>query len=198
MFTKQIASFVIACFLSLLRVSSLNQSHGASAVQRRAFLSDALRPPVVAAALASAPSRAAAVADGVPLVGRFEPLKGAKSFIGSWRYEATVGATDGVLCFLKNGEVELRAREDTSAVVAVGAVPWKYVSPKGSDTRVTVTFTLDEDDQDDVLIFQGTMDSAGGPGRVLEGSIATGRAEIGARGGGPMKLVGSFKASFLQ
>ena len=65
--------------------------------------------------------------------------------------------------FLKNGDVELRSADDSSTVIGVGAVPWKYVSPKGADTMVTLTFTLDEDDQDNVLIFQGTMDAAGGP-----------------------------------
>ena len=191
---------------SFAKVSSLNQGHHTPFIERRTFLSDLLRPPTLAAAataaLSPAPTGANAGAGStasvsVPLVGRFERLKGANSFIGSWQYEATEGVGRGVLCFLKNGEVELLS-DDSSAVVAVGAVPWKYVSPKGTDTMVTVTFTLDEDGQDDVLIFQGTMDSMGGPGRTMEGSIATGRAEIGARGGSPMKQVGSFKASFLQ
>jgi hypothetical protein len=139
-----------------------------------------------------------AAAKGVPLVGRFEKLNGANSFIGSWKYEATKGISKGELVFLKNGEVELRSSEDPTLVMAVGAVPWKYVPPKGSDTMVTVTFTLDEDDQDDVLIFQGLLDAAGGPNRDMDGIIATGRAEIGARGGGPMKKIGSFKGQFIQ
>eukprot|EP00957_Ditylum_brightwellii_P012201 921770-Ditylum_brightwellii.AAC.1 len=139
-----------------------------------------------------------AAANGVPLVGRFEKLKGANSFIGRWKYEADKGIENGQVVFLKNGEVELRSYNDPSMVVAVGAVPWKYVSPKGSDTMVTVTFTLDEDGEDDVLIFQGTLDSAGGPDRMMTGAIATGRAEIGARGSGPMKKIGSFQAKFEQ
>lgn len=145
-----------------------------------------------------------AAASGVPLLGRFEPLTGAKSFIGSWRYEGRGrGPEIGKLVFLKNGEVEFRSLEEEkedslSTVLGVGAVPWKYVSPKGGDTIVTVTFTLDVDGEDDVLIFQASLDSAGGPQRVMEGSIETGRAEIGARGGGPRKRVGSFKAQFIE
>ena len=137
-----------------------------------------------------------AAASGIPLMGRFEQLTGAKSFIGSWKYEATKGPS-GELVFLKNGEVELRSREDPSSVIGVGAVPWKYVSPKGRDTIVSVSFTLDADGQDDVLILQGTLDSAGEQGRIMEGSIETGRAEVGARGGGPRKRIGSFSAQIM-
>jgi len=139
-----------------------------------------------------------AAASGVPLVGRFEKLNGASTFIGTWKYEATKGIPQGDLVFLKNGDVELRSSEDSTLVIAVGAVPWKYVSPKGSDTTITITFTLDEEGQDDVLIFQGVIDLAGGTDRDMEGIIATGRAEIGARGSGPMKKIGSFKGKFVQ
>jgi hypothetical protein len=165
---------------------------------RRTFFVNSVLPNALVAAFSLTIDKK--VANAVPLVGRFEALKGANSFIGSWKYEATKGISQGELVFLKNGEVELRSGSDDGSptVIAVGAVPWKYVSPKGADTMVTVTFTLDEDGQDDVLIFQGLVDSAGGPDRVLEGKIATGRAEIGARGSGPMKQVGSFKATFLQ
>uniref|UniRef100_A0A7S1ZE36 Plastid lipid-associated protein/fibrillin conserved domain-containing protein n=1 Tax=Trieres chinensis TaxID=1514140 RepID=A0A7S1ZE36_TRICV len=169
--------------------------------QRRAFLSTFLSPTLVTGSmviqpkLASADLNSAATA-GVPLVGRFEQLKGANAFIGVWRYTATKGIPEGELVFLKNGDVELRSAKDSSTVIGIGAVPWKYISPKGTDTMVTVTFTLDEDDQDNVLIFQGTLDSAAGPDRTMEGEIATGRAEIGARGGGPIKKVGTFKAQF--
>jgi hypothetical protein len=38
---------------------------------------------------------------GLPLVGRFEALKGAKAFIGTWAYEATVGIPSGTLVFFK-------------------------------------------------------------------------------------------------
>jgi len=165
------------------------------------FLSAAVA--VTCTGIISTPQQASAdlnsaAAKGVPLVGRFEKLNGANSFIGSWKYEATKGISKGELVFLKNGEVELRSSEDPTLVMAVGAVPWKYVPPKGSDTMVTVTFTLDEDDQDDVLIFQGLLDAAGGPNRDMDGIIATGRAEIGARGGGQMKKIGYFKGQFIQ
>ena len=36
---------------------------------------------------------------GLPLVGRFEALKGAKAFIGTWKYEATTGISSGTLIF---------------------------------------------------------------------------------------------------
>ena len=172
---------------------------------RRSFIGKILSTTVAGtcAEIVGAPEHAyadmnSATASGVPLLGRFEKLSGANSFIGKWKYEATKGIRQGELVFLKNGEVELRSVEDTTRVIAVGAVPWKYVSPKGSDTMVTVTFTLDEEGQDDVLVFQGVLDAAGGPNREMEGAIATGRAEIGARGSGPMKKVGSFKAQFVQ
>lgn len=172
---------------------------------RRSFIGKILSTAVAGtcAEIVTAPEHAyadlnSAAASGVPLLGRFEKLSGANSFIGKWKYEATKGIPQGELVFLKNGEVELRSIEDKTRVVAVGAVPWKYVSPKGSDTMVTVTFTLDEDGQDDVLIFQGVLDAAGGPNREMEGAIATGRAEIGARGSGPMKKIGSFKGQFVK
>lgn len=131
---------------------------------------------------------------GLPLVGRFEALKGAKAFIGTWKYEATTGISSGTLIFLKNGEVELWD-EHHEQLLAVGAVPWKYGTVKGSENLVIVTFTLD---QDDVLIYQGILDSAGGPERVMEGTISIGRAEIGARGSGPRKEVGTFSAKYIN
>uniref|UniRef100_A0A7S3QJ92 Uncharacterized protein n=1 Tax=Chaetoceros debilis TaxID=122233 RepID=A0A7S3QJ92_9STRA len=166
--------------------------------QRRAFFKAFVPSFISLGYVAAKPEEASAnaVSSGVPLVGRFEELKGANSFIGVWSYTATKGIKEGDLVFLKNGDVELRSADDSSTVIGVGAVPWKYVSPKGADTMVTVTFTLDEDDQDNVLIFQGTMDVAGGLDRTLEGEISTGRAEIGARGNGPLKKAGSFKAQF--
>uniref|UniRef100_A0A7S1FUC2 Uncharacterized protein n=1 Tax=Corethron hystrix TaxID=216773 RepID=A0A7S1FUC2_9STRA len=193
---------VLAAFLYLpTRASSLEVSRppapagGATSARRRFFAgcSSALLSPMIV------PPSASGAAASVPLVGRFEPPRGASSFLGSWNYEATAGIPRGVLSFLKNGEVELLRYDDPKLVLAVGAVPWKYVSPKGSDTFVTVTFTLDEDGEDDVLIFSGVLDSAAGPDdRVMEGSISTGRAEIGARGGGPMRKAGSFRATFRE
>ena len=183
-------------FVSFLCVLALASSFSTKNESRRRFFLDTFLPHTLVATYALTSNTKSA--SGVPLVGRFEPLKGASSFIGRWKYEATKGIPQGELVFLKNGEVELRSGDDSSTVIAVGAVPWKYVSPKGADTMVTVTFTLDEVDQDDVLIFEGVVDSAEGPDRLLQGSIGTGRAEIGARGSGPMKRVGSFKATFLQ
>ena len=130
-------------------------------------------------------------ASDVPLLGRFESLKGANSFIGNWQLEATKGPS-GELVFLGDGDVELRG--PGAEVVAVSAVPWRYVSPKGGDTTVEVSFTLDCECEKDVLIYQGTFDLAAGPGRIMRGSIETGRAEIGAKGGGPRKNVGMFTA----
>lgn len=168
---------------------------------RRSFLNKlALGGPAIGAACVAAgpwPAKAdlaSAGANGVPMLGRFEKLTGANSFIGNWKYEGTKGPPTGELVFLKNGEVELRSLNDPSIILGVGAVPWKYVSPKGQDTMVKLSFTIDADDEDDVLIFQGELDSAGGPDRMIEGSIETGRAEVGARGGGPRKRVGSFAA----
>lgn len=133
---------------------------------------------------------------GLPLVGRFEALKGAKAFIGTWKYEATTGIPSGTLIFLKNGEVELWD-DDHGQLLGVGAVPWKYGTVKGSENLVLVTFTLDQD-QEDVLIYQGTLDASGGPARVLQGTVSIGRAEIGARGSGPRKEVGTFSAKFIN
>ena len=195
---------VLSLNQSSSRTSSRSNFKKTGEVKRRGFLS-ALSPcaitGVCAIVVQPKPSNAdltSAASSGLPMVGRFEQLKGANAIIGNWDYEATKGIKQGRLVFLKNGEVELRSTDDLSTVVAVGAVPWKYISPKGTDTLVTVTFTLDEDNEEDVLIFQGLFDAAAGPSRIMEGSIATGRAEIGARGSGPMKRIGSFKATFVQ
>ncbi len=197
---------VLLCFLvvtseALAPCHHGSDSRGTSCSQRRAFLSGLLPQTLAIGAITLNPQLASAdlnsaAASGVPLMGRFEALTGANSFIGVWKYTATKGIPEGELVFLKNGDVELRSAEDSATVIGVGAVPWKYVSPKGTDTMVTVTFTLDEDDQDNVLIFKGTLDSSGGPDRTMEGEISTGRAEIGARGSGPMKKVGTFNAQF--
>ena len=202
--------FALAYDVSALSQPQPRQQHQRpkikSPVQRRHFLDASILSTIAAcAAFTMQPESAvadlsSAAASGVPLLGRFEQLKGANAFIGSWKYECTKGIPQGELVFLKNGDVELRSVDDSSVIIGVGAVPWKYVSPKGADTVVTISFTLDEDGQDDVLIFQGTLDTvnAAGPDRIMEGSIATGRAEIGARGSGPMRRVGSFKAIPMQ
>ena len=60
--------------------------------------------------------------------------------------------------FSKNGNVQLQLLDDLSVVLGVGVVPWEYVSPKGVDTVVRVSFTIDAvDGEDDVLIFQGML-----------------------------------------
>lgn len=187
-------------YLHAVAFALCEPSAAAKQIRRRNFLADVLPQTIVLSGAITFNTKSAladlnsASASGIPLVGRFEQLKGANSFIGGWKYEATNGIPEGELFFLKNGEVELRSEE---SIIAVGAVPWKYVAPKGADTIVRVTFTLDEDGQNDVLVFEGSFDAAAGPNRIMVGSIGTGRAEIGARGGGPIKQVGSFKATFL-
>jgi len=138
--------------------------------------------------------------NGVPRIGRFERLKGANSFIGVWEFESTKGIRSGNLSLLKNGDVELRksSEDDTAqALVGVGAVPWKYVSPKRSDSLVTLYFALDEDGEDDVLIFQGTFD-INADERVMNGTITVGGANISSRESNTPESVGYFKAKFKQ
>ena len=116
----------------------------------------------------------------------------AKSFIGKWKLEASKGPS-GELVFLRNGEVELR---DGTTKIGIGAVPWQFVPPKGTDSMVTVSWTLDCEGERNVLIYQGSLDAAKeASDRVMEGVIETGRAELGARGGDyGRKRVGSFSA----
>ncbi len=71
--------------------------------------------------------------------GRFEALTGVNSFIGVRKYTVTKGIPEGELVFLNNGDIELRSTGDSVIVICIGGVPWKYVSPKGTDTIVTVT-----------------------------------------------------------
>lgn len=133
---------------------------------------------------------------GLPLLGRFEALKGAKGFIGQWNYMATTGIPAGILVFSKNGEVELRSATSSDIILAVGAVPWKYRAVKGSNSLVIVTFTLDQN-EDDVFIYQGTLNLENEHQITMKGTIYIGRAEIGARGSGPRKEIGSFSAHFI-
>jgi hypothetical protein len=182
---------------SLLPISHQHQSN----LSRKHFIHYNFLSGLGIVVLTSLPNKAnadlqSAAEAGLPLVGRFEALKGAKAFIGAWEYEATVGIPSGKLVFLKNGEVELRDTKNEQ-VMGVGAVPWKYGTVKGSENLVVVTFTLDQD-QEDVLIYEGILDSAGGPERVMEGTVSIGRAEIGARGSGPRKEVGTFSATFIH
>ena len=166
--------------LFVICTEGLNFQSGRRIIIQRPFV--ALAPFVV--------GRASARADP-PLVGRFEKLNGALSFIGSWDYRASKGPEAGELRFQKDGEVELVSK--SGEVLAVGAVPWRYESAKSGDTSVRLSFTLDAEGYD-VLILSGTLTTEGGPGRLMEGIIETGRAEIGARGGGPRKQVGEFSA----
>ena len=161
-------------FLGLHTTTGL--AHGYSSVRRGLLAAPQL--------LMSAP----AVAQP-PLVGRFEPLKGALSFIGRWEYTATVGPS-GELRFLKSGDVEL-VDTGSQSTIAVSASPWKYESSKAGDEEISISFTLDVDD---VFILSGSLESMGGPGRLMKGIVETGRAEIGARGGGPREKIGEFTA----
>ncbi|GFH54118.1 hypothetical protein CTEN210_10594 [Chaetoceros tenuissimus] len=146
---------------SSVELPPANESNNDINIQRRNFMRNIFATNIASMLVICNPTETKADLNSVPLIGRFEKLTGANAFIGKWSYEATKGVERGILVFLKNGEVELRSED--GEVIAVGAVPWKYVSPKGTDTIVTLTFTLDEYDQDDVLIFQGKLDSAGGP-----------------------------------
>ena len=121
-----------------------------------------------------APARAdlaSAGASGLPLVGRFEKLSGAASFIGDWTLYSTSGPS-GVLTLRRDGDVELRSR--AGKLVGSGAKPWTYVSPKQGDSLVLVSFSIDSEEEDDVLYFEGAVDAALGPGRKLEGAVRTG------------------------
>ena len=106
----------------------------------------------------------------VPRLGRFEPLAGAKAFIGPWRLACEDGPS-GLLNFLRNGDVELRSIE-SSAIVGLGTQPWTYVSPKAPDTIVRLSWDIDCGEAG-ILRYQGTLDSAGGPTRQLLGSFET-------------------------
>lgn len=86
-----------------------------------AAIAGSSRPEAAFADLASAG------ANGLPLLGRFEPLRGASSFIGEWQICSTVGPPDGpsagVLTFQKDGDVVLRSA-DGKAMLGVSAAPW--------------------------------------------------------------------------
>ena len=118
----------------------------------------------------------------VPRLGRFEPLTGAKAFIGEWRLveagAAEPGAPSGRLVFLRNGDVELRS--EGGALVGVGVQPWTYVSPRAPDTVVRLSFTLDC--EGGVGAFDATLDAAGGPARVMRGSYTVGAGRTSRAG----------------
>jgi hypothetical protein len=108
------------------------------------LLSSSLPATWAQPACASLPT---AAANGLPLLGRFEALKGAASFIGTWQLGGPESAGPrGVLSLLRSGDVELRTA--SGAVIGLGTAPWTYVSPKGSDTTVALRFVLDVDDPD--------------------------------------------------
>lgn len=135
--------------------------------------------PFTKPAFADLPS---AAAGGMPLLGRFEPLKGANAFIGQWEFSATEGPSAGILTLSRTGDVELLARDSTNKIIALSTEPWTYVSTKGKDTMVRLRFNLDVNTVDyGVLTYQGTVDSAGGPERAMEGTIIS---EYGRQIGG--------------
>lgn len=139
-------------------------------------------------ACASLPS---AAANGLPLLGRFEALKGAAAFIGAWQLGGPESAGPrGVLSLLRSGDVELRTA--SGAVIGLGTAPWTYVSPKGSETTVALRFVLDVDDPDrdgysGVFVYQATLDSAGGPGRVMAGVVNTNGRQLGSFSAAPIE-----------
>jgi hypothetical protein len=140
---------------------------------------------------ACSPMRAAAdlttaASSGLPLLGRFEPLRGAKSFIGTWEL-FTTESPSGMLTLFKNGDVELRKGGTSGAVIGVGTGAWKYIAPKGEETLVKLTFTMDvEGDDGGIFVYEGTLDSAAGPDRALEGSLFT--------AGRTLRRIGGFSA----
>ena len=84
-------------------------------------------------------------------------------------------------------------RPPPSSSRATHAISARYAQSTDGDRTLGVTFTLDAPTvADDVLVFDATLDLAAG---VLAGGVFTGRAEIGARGAGPMKRAGRFDAT---
>jgi hypothetical protein len=151
---------------------------------RRAFsltvLAAACRPAWIQPAHADL---AEAAANGFPLVGRFEKLKGANAFIGAWDFAATTGP-DGLLYLRKNGDVELTSSEGGN-ILGLGTQPWSYVSAKGRETIVSLRFDCDVSTADyGILNYEATVDSEGGPEREMEGLIFSDRG----------RQVGGFKA----
>ena len=125
---------------------------------------------------------AGAAAQGLPLLGRFEALKGANAVIGEWDLATSTGP-DGLLFLRKNGDVELTRQ---GKILGLGTDSWTYVSAKGKETIVKLRFDLDVSTEDyGVLTYEATVDSAGGPERVMDGLIFSDRG----------KQVGGFKAS---
>ena len=150
-----------------------------AACNRRAFMS---RPALtLLAATFTAVGRLplpASAANNVPLLGRFEALKGAKSFIGRWELLTTEGP-QGDLQLSKSGDVELRER-GSNRILGYGTEPWSYFSAKGDDTLVRLSFNVDVDTADyGVLVYRGVVDSAGGPDRVMEGTILSNGRQCG-------------------
>jgi hypothetical protein len=133
-------------------------------------------------------SLASAAANGVPLVGRFAPLKGASAFVGSWRVHATNDGPSGTLIFLSDGDVELRDAPD-GKLIGVSASPWTYQSTKkGEASLVRVQFSLDSDLTGCVLYLEGEVDASLGSERRLSGVVRSGTG----------RHVGEFKAEPLS
>ena len=132
-----------------------------------AFAAAWRHPPLARADLASAGAR------GLPLVGRFERLKGANAFIGTWRLDCTDGPSGTTLSLLRDGDVELRSA--AGALLGTGAAPWSYAQADKGSAIVRVRFSVDVSGGEwDVLYFSGAVDAEGGPARTLEGSLSTG------------------------
>ena len=117
----------------------------------------------------------------LPGTGRFEKLSGANAFIGDWSLTCTEGPS-GTLSLLRDGDVELRALD--GQLVGTSAAPWTYAQREKGQTTVQVRFSVDVSGGD-VLLFTATVDTEGGPGRKLEGSLTTGNG----------RKVGDFVAS---
>ena len=131
---------------------------------------------------------ASAGASGLPMLGRFERLKGANAFIGDWKLfcaDCAGPSESGTLSFLRDGDVELRSA--AGQLVGVGAEPWSYKPREKGGSVVIVSFSLDVSGSD-VLYFSGAVDAEGGPERRLEGSLKTG---VGRK-------VGDFVATVIQ
>ena len=161
-----------ACFTSVRSAAATAAGIAATA---------AWRPSLALADLASAG------AGGLPMLGRFEKLKGANAFIGTWKLYCTDGPS-GLLSLLRDGDVELRS--GAGNLIGTGVAPWSYrQAEKGTgSTSVPVRFSVDVSGSEwDVLYFSGAVDAEGGPERRLEGSLSTGYG----------RRVGDFVASLV-
>ena len=123
-----------------------------------------------------------------------EPLSGAKAFIGSWQLSSSGSGPSGELCFLRNGDVELRS-SDSGHLLGASAQPWTYISPKLPDTIIRLSFTLDCGALGGVLSYDGTFDVSDGSARVIRGGFEGG--EVWGSNGKliGLKQMGTFTAA---